>query len=390
MKARTSIRVLAAFIVLTLVGYGVHAQSLSGGMPPISTPPASAPRPQPETAPDADAEAELQHGTALTSKGEFAEAIPHLLAARGKVRNEYAAGFNLALCYVATGQPRLAIPILSDLRAQRHDTAEVNNLLAQAYVADSQDQQALESLWRAASFNPVNEKLYIFVADACTSKENYALGLQVADLGLSRIPGSARLHFQRAMFLSSLDQFDNARKDFELARTLEPESDIAFVAAAQEAMFEGNVAEAVRGARNGIRKGQDNFMLLTLLGEALLRSGVTPGQPEFDEARNALEKAVAERSNYPSSQLSLGKLYLTAGRLDDAITHLEIARQLNPGNPAIYSNLAIAYRKQGKLSQAQDALATLAKLNEAQAEKIRNASGDRRAGYAGTVADKNP
>lgn len=131
-------------------------------------------------------------------------------------------------------------------------------------------------------------------------------------------------------------------------------------------------------------------MLLTLLGEALLRSGVTPGQPEFDEARNALEKAVAERSNYPSSQLSLGKLYLTAGRLDDAITHLEIARQLNPGNPAIYSNLAIAYRKQGKLSQAQDALATLAKLNEAQAEKIRNASGDRRAGYAGTVADKNP
>jgi tetratricopeptide (TPR) repeat protein len=234
----------------------------------------------------------------------------------------------------------------------------------------------------------VNEKLYIFVADACTSKENYALGLQVADFGLSRIPGSARLHFQRAMFLSSLDQFDNAKKDFELARTLEPESDMAFVAVAQEAMFEGNVAEAVRAARDGISKGHDNFMLLTLLGEALLRSGVTPGQPEFDEARNALEKAVAERSNYPSAQLSLGKLYLTAGRVDDAIAHLEIARQLNPGNTAIYSNLAIAYRKQGKLSQAQNALATLARLNEAQAEKIRNAPGDRKGSYARAVDDK--
>jgi Flp pilus assembly protein TadD len=100
-------------------------------------------------------------------------------------------------------------------------------------------------------------------------------------------------------------------------------------------------------------------------------------------------KAVAERSNYPSAQLSLGKLYLIAGRIDEATTHLEIARQLNPGNTAIYLNLAIAYRKQGKLSQAQDAVATLAKLNQAQADKIRNAPGDRRAGYARTVADKN-
>jgi tetratricopeptide (TPR) repeat protein len=257
-------------------------------------------------------------------------------------------------------------------------------------VAVSQDQQAVESLRRAASFNPLNEKLYIFVADACTSKENYGLGLQVADFGLSRIPGSARLHLQRAMFLSSLDQFDNAKKDFELVRRLEPESDIAFVAAAQQAMFEGNVGEAVRAAREGVSKGHDNFMLFTLLGEALLRSGVTPDQPEFGEARNALEKAVAERSNYPSAQLSLGKLYLIAGRLDDAITHLEIAQQLNPGNTAVYSNVAIAYRRVGKLPQAQDALANLAKLNQAQAEKIRKAPGDRRAGYAGTVADKNP
>jgi Flp pilus assembly protein TadD len=130
-------------------------------------------------------------------------------------------------------------------------------------------------------------------------------------------------------------------------------------------------------------------MLLTLLGEALLRSGVTSDQPEFGEARNALEKAVGERSNYSSAQLALGKLYLMVGQIDEATTHLEIARQLNPGNTAIYSNLAIAYRKQGKLLQAQNALAILAKLNQTQAEKIRNAPGDRRAGYARTVADKN-
>jgi tetratricopeptide (TPR) repeat protein len=336
------------------------------------------------------AEAKLQKGTALTRSGKFAEAIPHLLAARGHVANDYAADFNLALCYVATAQPKLAIPILTDLRASGHDSADVNNLLAQAYVGESENEKALDALQRAAAFNPENEKLYMFVADACTAKANYALGLQVAHLGLSHLPNSAGLHFERAMFLASLDQFDTAKKDFALARSLAPESDIAFLAAAQEAMFEGNIAEAVRLARDGISKGHDNFMLFTLVGEALLRSGISPGQPEFEEARQALERAVSLRADYASSQLTLGKLYLMEGRLNEAIIHLEAARQLNPGNTAIYSNLAAAYRKQGKLSQAQDALETLAKLNRAQAEKIRNAPGDRKAGYAGTPREHDP
>jgi tetratricopeptide (TPR) repeat protein len=382
-KNITATAVLAASV---LSGLYASAQSNSGGMPNRSGAPISAPREQPDFAVDAHAEEELQKGTALTRQGAFAEAIPHLLAARGRLANDYAAGFNLALCYVATGQAKLALPILNDLRTHGHDNAEVNNLLAQAYVGDSQDQQALDAFRHAASLQPSNEKLYSFVADACTAKENYMLGLQVVDLGLSHLPNSARLHFERAMFLSSVDQFDRAKKDFELARSLAPDSAIAFIAASQEAMFQGNVAQAVIAAREGIGKGHENFMLLTLLGEALLRSGITPGQPEFDEARNALEKSVAERSNYPSSQLALGKLYLIAGRSDEATTHLEIARQLNPANTAIYSNLAIAYRKQGKLPQAQDALATLAKLNQAQAEKIRAAPGDLKAGYAGTVA----
>ena len=326
-------------------------------------------------------EQEVQRGTALTSEGHFAEAIPHLLAARGRVANEYAASFNLALCYVATGQPQPAIPILNELRAGNHENADVNNLLAQAYVAAGQDDNAFEPLQRAALLTPSNEKLYMFVADACMDKQNYALGVKVVELGLKNLSDSAQLYFERGMFLSLLDRFDDARHDFELARKLAPDSEIASISGAQEAMFEGKIAEAVRISREGISKGDHNFMLLTLLGEALLRSGITPGQKEFDEARQALEMAVSERPNYPSSQLALGKLFLLEGRTADAIVHLEIARNLGPNNPAVYSQLATAYRKAGDLPKAQDALATLAKLNQEQAEKIRTAPGDRKAGY---------
>jgi tetratricopeptide (TPR) repeat protein len=332
---------------------------------------------------DPQAEAELQEGTALTRAGSFAEAIPHLLAARGRTSNDYAASFNLSLCYVATGQPTQAIPILTALRAAGHDNADVNSLLAQAYVGDGQNQNALEALQEASRLTPQNEKLYLFVADACLPKQDYALGLQVVDFGLDHLPNSAHLHYQRAMFLALLDEMDAGKKDFDQARGLAPESDIAFVATAQGAMFEGDVSEAVRAAREGVKKGHGDYRLLTLLGEALLRSGAAPGQPDFNEAREALEKSVAERPNYAGSQLALGKLSLLDNRLDDAIAHLETARQLNPNNPPVYSNLAAAYRRRGDLQQAQNMLAVLAKLNQAQAEKIRSAPGDRKAGYAG-------
>lgn len=334
--------------------------------------------------PDSQAEQELQKGTALTRRGAFAEAIPHLIAARGRASNDYAASFNLSLCYVATRQPTLAIPILTHLRAARHDNADVNNLLAQAYVGDGQNQKALEALQKASRLEPENEKLYLFVADACMAKQEYAVGLQVVDLGLDHLPGSAHLHYQRGMFLASLDELDAGKKDFDQAIKLAPESDIAFVAAAQKAMFEGNVSEAVRAAREGVKKGHHDYILLTLLGEALLRSGIAPGQTEFAEAREALEKSIDERPNYAGSQLALGKLNLLDNRLDAAIVNLETARQLNPSNASVYSSLAVAYRRRGDIQQTQNMLEVLANLNHAQAERIRAAPGDRKAGYAGS------
>src|SRR5690349_9832709 len=74
---------------------------------------------------DKHAEDELNQGTQLTSKGAFKDAIPHLLAAQGRVANQYAAGFNLALCYVATNQFKPAIKTLNELVIEGHNNADV-------------------------------------------------------------------------------------------------------------------------------------------------------------------------------------------------------------------------------------------------------------------------
>ena len=338
----------------------------------------------------ADAESELQTGIALTRHGRFQEAIPHFLAARGHVADEYAANFNLALCYVGTGQPELAVPILKALRDGGHATAAVYNLLAQAYVGSAQPKLALHALHQAAALTPNDEKLYLLVADACMDHQAYSLGLQVVNLGLKNVPQSARLHYQRAFFLSLLERSDLAQKDYAAARTLAPGTDIAFLATAQESLFAGNMPAAIQVARQAIQQGHQNYILLAILGQALLRAGAAPGQSGFAEALSSLEKSVAERPNFADSQIALGKVYLMQGRLDDAMAHLQAARQLSPANLSVYASLADAYRRKGDMAAAQKMLAILSQLNARQAAAIRSAPGDRKASYATGLGAAQP
>jgi tetratricopeptide (TPR) repeat protein len=339
------------------------------------------------------AETDLQLAISLTQRGSFAPAIPHFLAAKGHVSDEYALEFNLALCYIGTGEFAKAIATLAALHAGPHEGAGVENLLAQAYAGNGQAGEAFDALQQAVAFTPTDEKLYLFVADAFLRRQEDAQSLRVIELGLQHLPDSARLHYERGYLLSMLDDLDEAKADFELAMRLAPRSEIAYLAAAQENFLSGNLEEAVHVSRKARAEGKQDYQLLAILGEALIRTGASPGQPEFAEARGALEKSVMARPNYASSQIALGHLDLLDGRLEAAIEHLETGRRLSPQNPAVYSLLATAYRKRARLDQAEAMLTILAKLNQEQAQKIRTAPGDAKAipGASGARApEKKP
>ncbi len=330
---------------------------------------------------DSSAETELQKGIALTRSGKFLEAIPLLQAIRGQVRNPYAANFNLALCYLATGQYPPAISLLNELRSNGFVNANVENLLAQSLLGNRQPEEAFAAFDRAARQTPKDEKLYIYLAESCMDNGYYDLGLKVTEAGLRNLPRSARIVFEHGMLLAQREFLDEAKQELQKVSELAPGTDVAYIAEAQRNLFEGKAAEALRIADEGIRKGKEHTMLLALYGEAAVLSGIEPGSAEFTAARSALEKVVAQRPLYASAQVSLGKLYLMEGRLDDAIEHLNAARELSPKNPTVYSNLAAAYRRKGDSARAEEVLATLAKLNQEEEERIRTAPGDRKAGY---------
>jgi len=330
---------------------------------------------------DPSAEAQLRKGIELTRSGKFQEAIRYFLEARGQVRDAYALDFNLALCYVATGRYKPAVGLLDELRAGGYADANVENLLTQALLGDGQPAEAFAAFERAARLAPGNEKLYLYVVETCMGLGYHDMGMKVAEMGLKRLPRSAPLVFEHGILLAQLDFMDEATKELQKVSELAPGSDIAYIAAAQKSLFESDPDEAVRIAREGIRKGRQHFMLLALFGAAVMLSGAEPDSGDFAEARAALERAVALSPAYASARMTLGKLYLMEGRLDGAIEQLNAARELDPRNAAVYSNLATAYRKRGDKARAEEMLAVLAKLNEDEVERIRTAPGDRKASY---------
>src|ERR1035438_3215185 len=337
---------------------------------------------------DQQAESDLGVGIALTKEGRFQQAVPHFLSARGHVAETFAVEFNLALCYVGTREFKQAIQILTHL-ADGKPSAEVDNLLAQALIGDGQQEPALQAFLNAAELTPKNEKLYLLVSEACMDEGFHELGIQVLEIGLRNLPESARLHFERGLFRSQMDERDLANQDFELAQKLSPGSNIAYIAAAQQAFLSGDVQKVIRTAREGISRGHTHYLLLTMLGEALLRAGATPGTPdEFREAQEALEKAVAAQPGYSSAHIALGRIYLARERIEEAIAQLESAKQLDPRNRAVYTALANAYRRAGQAGKSREALAVLAELNRQEAGRIGSASGGH-AGYAGG-RDKPP
>jgi len=336
---------------------------------------------------DQQAESDLRTGIALTREGRFQQALPHFLSARGRVAETFAIEFNLALCDVGTREFKQAIQILKQLGGAQHSEqhrADVDNLLAQALIGDGQQEPALKALQDAAQLSPKNEKLYLLVSEACMDVGFYELGAKVLEIGLGNLPESARLHFERGLFRSQMDEMDLANRDFDLAQKLAPNSDVAYIAAAQQAFLSGDVQKVIRTAREGGAQGHAHYLLLTMLGEALLRAGATPATAnEFQEAQSALEKAVAEHPGFSSAHIALGRIYLARERIEEAVAQLEFAKQLDPRNRAVYTSLAIAYRRAGRTEQSREALTVLADLNRQDAARIGSASGGH-AGYTGS------
>ena len=313
--------------------------------------------------------AQFQLALALARHEHYAEAIPYFETVQKQYPDSYDAGFNLAVCYVETKQFSQAIDLLSACKSRGHKTAELDNLLAESYHGTGQLQPEIDALREATQLAPEDENNYIDLAALCIDHDGFDLALEVLNVGLHYRPQSDRLIFQRGIAHAMKNEFDLADKDFQLASQLAPDKNLSYVGLGVSYMQTGNVAAAIRTLRERVKEKPADATLQYLLGKALIRSGASPGDAQYAEARGALETSVKLSPEFVPSLVELAKMDLLENRVDEAVPVLEKARALDPQDNAALSQLAVAYRRQGKPDKAKEALASLAKLNAEQRAK---------------------
>lgn len=303
---------------------------------------------------------------ALASAGLYKEARPLFEAILQLNPDSYEASFDVALCYFQLKDYQPAIRRLEQLKEKGRVSAELEDLLADAYEANGQTKEAVDELKSATAIEPNNEGSYIDLADLCVKHDSFDLGMEVLNVGLHYNPSSARLTFARGVLNAMYDHFAEADKDFQAASILDPNENYSYSGIALNHLRSGNLTAAISLLRQRVLSHPDDFMLQYMFGRALMQAGVMVGDHSFNEARAALEKSVKLNPSFHASRVQLGEVYLEEGRIREAVVQLEKGHSLDPTDNAACAHLFVAYRKQGQLEKAQKILSELKELNRKQ------------------------
>jgi len=289
-------------------------------------------------------------------------AIPYLQVIRQQFPDSYEIGFDLMLIELAAKHYTQAIDTGNDLIARGHETSELNNILGEAFADNHEPGRALDAYRRAITLNPADEENYLDLASLCIDQRSLQSGMIVVQAGLGSHPKSERLLFMRGLLYALQDEYELAEKDFRLSTELAPEKNLGAIGLGASYIETGHDGQAIEVLHQRLRENPNDASLLYLLGEALIRSGATPGSAGYSEAESAVEKSTRLNPDLCLPHISLGSIYLDEDRNKEAAEQFEQARAIDPSERSAYSHLAVAYRRLGEQDKSRQVLAALKDL----------------------------
>jgi len=91
------------------------------------------------------------------------------------------------------------------------------------------------------------------------------------------------------------------------------------------------------------------------------------------EAEKLFQEVIAEHPEYSSAQYEYGKILLERGETQNAIAHLEAAVRLSPQTDYVHYQLQAAYRKEGRIAEADRELQIYKKIKAQKRERASTA-----------------
>ncbi|UCH82948.1 MAG: tetratricopeptide repeat protein [Candidatus Latescibacterota bacterium] len=157
---------------------------------------------------------------------------------------------------------------------------------------------------------------------------------------------------KRGQAAFQLGKLDQARRDFEAAVEISPNTNKYTFFLGELYLAEGNKDQAYTYFKQTLDLGATNHRILESIGRAFISMG------KYPEAVVALERVVEQRPNDAARWRDLGRAAEMSGQADRAIEAYRRAVTLEPDNDAGYLGLGFAYQKKDEADLAINAWET--------------------------------
>jgi tetratricopeptide (TPR) repeat protein len=198
----------------------------------------------------------------------------------------------------------------------------------------------------------------------------YALGVSLVNTGdsataagvfrrmIEKNPNVAEIHVLLGQADADQDQYTPAAAEFSHALELDPKIEGAHFGSGIMLLHQGKVDDALREFRAELEAHPGDARAKYHVAYCLLM------QLQKDQAFTLLSEVVRDKPDYADAQYQLGKILLERGDVKGAIEKLEIAVHLDPTKAYSYYWLSAAYRRDGRMEDAQHVLEAYQKLKD--------------------------
>jgi len=260
---------------------------------------------------------------------------------------------------------------LASFRAQKF--ADAIGPLGRQVARQPDDTKAREALGLSYfTLGNFAKTLEIFQLDLANLSDDpgvlYALGVSLVRTGdsatgarvfhrmLEKNPDVAEIHVLLGQADADQNQYTPAVAEFSRALELDPKIEGAHFGWGIILLHQGKVDDSVREFRAELEAHPADLKAKYHLAYDLLI------QQQKDQAFTLLSEVVRDKPDYADAQYQLGKLLLERGEVKPAIERLETAVRLDPTKDYSNFQLSLAYRRDGRVEDAQRVLQAYQKL----------------------------